>query len=139
MKLSSGKRELELNGRYLSLLAEATPPLGDVGALRRRLEEEGYLLLRGLHDPEKVRGARRVILENLAANGQVDTARPLMDGAIAHHGPRGHPGAFLGGAKAVTHSPAFLALVEAPELMGFFHGFLGAPPRTPPCTPRSTT
>ncbi|MGQ9881453.1 MAG: phytanoyl-CoA dioxygenase family protein [Armatimonadota bacterium] len=69
---------------------------------------------------------RRVIVQNLATNGQIDTSHPLDEAAIAP----GARGAFLGGAKALTHTPEFLAVVESPELMQFFSDFLGAPAMT---------
>ncbi|MCC6442318.1 MAG: phytanoyl-CoA dioxygenase family protein [Armatimonadetes bacterium] len=126
MKLTMGKRELELGGPYLGTLEEATHLMGDMDALRARMEEDGYLLIRKLHDPTKVKAARRVVVENLAANGQIDTAFPLDEAVIAS----GARGAFLGGAKAVTHTPEFLAIVESPELMQFLSDFLGAPALT---------
>jgi ectoine hydroxylase-related dioxygenase (phytanoyl-CoA dioxygenase family) len=100
--------------------------MGDMDALRARMAEDAYLLIRKLHDPEKVKDLRRVVLENLDANGEIDRARPLMEGAIA---PESR-GRFLGGAKAITHTPEFLAVVEAPELMQFCSDFLAAPALT---------
>jgi len=121
-----GKRELELGGKYLGALREATHLMGDMKALRARMEEDGYLLIRRLHDPQKVKAARRVIIENLDQNGQIDRSYPLDEAVIAP----GKRGAFLGGAKAVTHTSEFLAVVESPELMQFFSDFLGAPAMT---------
>lgn len=120
--LRMGAHDLELGGPYLGHLRVANDLLNDPAALRERMEEDGYLLLRGLHRREKVEAARRVILENLAANGQIDPARPLMEGEVA----AGGRGAFLGGSKALTRSEAFLGLVESPEVMGFFARFLEA-------------
>lgn len=126
MTVDMGPRTLELGGEYLGELREATSLLDDPAALHARMAEDGYLLLRGLHDPERVRTARRSILEKLAANGQVDTSRPLDEAAVA----AGGRGAFLGGSKEVTRTPEFLALVEGPEVMGFFERFLGGEART---------
>src|SRR5579871_5488055 len=114
------KQELDLGGHYLGTLREANGLLHDTAALRARMEEDGYLLIRGLHDPDKVAAARRSILENLDANGQIDRSHPLMEGVVA---PGAH-GAFLGGRKSITRSEPFLNLVEAPEVMGFFARFL---------------
>jgi hypothetical protein len=122
MILTMGRREMEPGGKYLGRLREANDLLGDAAALRERMEEDGYLLLRGLHDPEKVTAARRSILENLDANGQVDRSHPLMEGVVA----AGGRGAFLGGSKELTRAPAFLNVVESPEIMGFFANFLEA-------------
>jgi len=77
MTLTMGKHELELGGPYLGMLREANGLLHDPAALHARMEEDGYLLLRGLHDRAKVEAARRSILEGLDANAQLDQSRPL--------------------------------------------------------------
>jgi hypothetical protein len=123
MKVQMGVRELELGSQYLGELRDCNAIMGNLDALRQRMAEDGYLLIRRFHDPERVKAARRVVLGNLAANGQIDTRYPLDEGVIAE----GARGAFLGGAKAVTHTPEFLAVVESPEVMQFFTDFLGAP------------
>jgi len=117
------KKPMELNGKYLGLLRESHALLGDREALQARMEEDGYLLIRGLHNPEKVKTARRFLLEKLDENEQLDKSHPLMD-AIPATGKRG---AFMGGNKAVTHAPAFLGVVESPEIMNFCEQYFGAP------------
>ncbi|MEM7536076.1 MAG: phytanoyl-CoA dioxygenase family protein [Chloroflexota bacterium] len=126
MKLTMGKREMELGGPHLGVLHDSTDIKGNPSALRSRLAEDGYLLLRGLHNRDKVKAARRVVLENMAEAGVVDGNHPLEDGVIEP----GKKGKFLGGAKAVTHTPEFLNLVEAPELMEFFSDFFDKPTLT---------
>jgi hypothetical protein len=120
--LTMGHSELEMEGPYLGTLREANNLLGDALALRQRMEEDGYLLIRGLHNADKVAAARRAILENLDANGQIDRAHPVMDAVVA---PGGR-GAFLGGSKELTRAEPFLNVVESPEVMGFFARFLEA-------------
>ena len=66
MILPMGKREMPLPSRYLGELQEANELLSDVAALRERMSEDGYLLIRGLFDRERVLEARRQILEVLA-------------------------------------------------------------------------
>ena len=126
MYLTMGARELELGGEYLGTLREANSLMGDMPALRQRMAEDGYLLVRKLHDPEKIKAARRVVLENLDENGQIDRSHPVAAGYIAPNAR----GSFLGGAKAITHTPAFLSVVESPQLMQFISDFLGAPALT---------
>ncbi|MDE0198052.1 MAG: phytanoyl-CoA dioxygenase family protein, partial [Caldilineaceae bacterium] len=126
MKLTMGKHDLEIGGRYLDELRDSTDIRTDMPALRDRLQDEGYLRIRGLHDRQKVKEARRAVLENLQQAEQLEPGQPLMHGVIA----QGKRGKFLGGAKAVTHTPEFLALVEAPELMQFFAEFLEGPSLT---------
>ena len=62
MTLPMGKREMELPGRYLGELREANAILSDVEALRGQMAEEGYLLIRGLFERERVLEARRQLL-----------------------------------------------------------------------------
>lgn len=114
------KSELELGGSYLEEMCDSTPLLGDYPALRARLSDEGYLLLRGFHDPARVLSARRSVIGSLDANGQIDRRHPPMDGVIAE----GARGAFLGGSRALTRTPEFLGLVESERVMGFFAGLL---------------
>ncbi|MAF11870.1 phytanoyl-CoA dioxygenase [Candidatus Poribacteria bacterium] len=118
MILPMGNRELELGGEHLGHLRESKDIQGDMPALRARLSEDGYLLLRGLHDVESVNAARRVVLADLDAREQIDRSHPRDEGVIAEAGR----GAFLGGRKAVTHTDEFLSVVEAPRLMEFFTG-----------------
>jgi ectoine hydroxylase-related dioxygenase (phytanoyl-CoA dioxygenase family) len=118
--LAMGRRELELGGRYLGGLRDSTDMLADPERLRRRMAEDGYLLLRGLHRREMVVAARDHILANLHENGQIDRGHPLAEAVVAEGGR----GAFLGGSKALTRSRPFLDLVESPEIMSFFARFL---------------
>ena len=121
--LIMGKDEMELDGRYLSTLREANGLLDDTDALRARMAEDGYLFIRGLQDRDRVGEARRVVLENLEANSQIDPDYPLDLGVAA----AGKRGSFFGGAKQVTHTPEFLSVVNSPEIMVFFERFLGGP------------
>jgi Phytanoyl-CoA dioxygenase (PhyH) len=120
MKLTIGKQELEMGGKYLGTLRDANDVLHDADKLQERIVEDGYLLLRGLQDTAKVRATRQMLLENLQESGQINPAYPL-DMAVPAPGARG---SFLGGSKAVTRHPSFLDLVESPEIMGFFARFL---------------
>jgi ectoine hydroxylase-related dioxygenase (phytanoyl-CoA dioxygenase family) len=124
MQLRMGKHELEFPGKYLDELREANELLGDVAALRARMEEDGYLLIRGLFERERVLEARRQMLEVLAREGALDPSAPLMDAKVAP----GQTGSFRGGDNDLTRSPAFQELVTSPPIMGFFERFLGGEP-----------
>ncbi|MBM3262024.1 MAG: phytanoyl-CoA dioxygenase family protein [candidate division Zixibacteria bacterium] len=126
MKLKVMDGEVEMGGRYLSTLREANDLLHDRQALQARMEEDGYLLIRGLQKVENVKAARRVMVENLKANNQLNPDFPVDD-AVPAEGARGR---FMGGTKAITHTPEFLSVVESPEIMGFFEHFLGGPSLT---------
>src|SRR5262245_7169361 len=121
MILTMGKREMELPGKYLGELREANDILADTEALRQRMEEEAYLLIRGLFDREAVLEVRRQMVEVLAREGVLDPNFPPMD-AVASTGNRG---AFRGGDNDLTRCPAFRELVESAPIMQFFARFLG--------------
>lgn len=53
MKVQMGKHELEMNSEYLTELRSSNDILDDSDALRKRLNEDGYLLIRNFHDRKK--------------------------------------------------------------------------------------
>lgn len=59
-------------------LTDSTTLLGDGEALRHRLEEDGYLLLRGLFEQREVQDAREAVFGRLAAVGEI--LEPAEDG-----------------------------------------------------------
>jgi hypothetical protein len=79
MQVRFGERMLEVGGPFLAAdLHESNDLLDDPSSLRERLEQEGYLLLRGLQDRKKVAAARLGILEKLAEDGAFDPGSPLL-------------------------------------------------------------
>lgn len=126
MKLAMGTVELELGGPYLGYLRDANALLGDVDNLRRRMDEDGYLLIRGLHDRETVARARRVLLEALREGGHLAPGTALEDAII----PDGARGVFWGGQRSITHTPEVLAVLEGDPVLTFFERFLGGPVMT---------
>jgi len=124
--LRLARRDVKLDGRELGLLRDANSLLGDAAALRLRMAEDGYLLLRGLLPQVTALGARRVVLEHLNHLGQVDRAHDLLAGVRAP----GAQGMYLGGRKEVTHAQPFLELAEAPACFSFFERFFGEPAMT---------
>ena len=121
--LKMGKRELDLPGKYLGTLNEATELRGNPDALRDRLEEDGYLLIRGLLDRDLVLEARRQIVESMAEHGMLDPAHPPMDAVKAPQGG----GGFFGGENDLTKKPAFQEMVISEPVMSFFETLRGGP------------
>ena len=121
-----GDHELKMGGRHLDWLRESNDVLDDDAALRKRIAEDGYLLIRGLQKRSTIEDARRVVLKHLQAEGELDPSRPFMDGII---GPGGR-GRYLGGQKELTHHPAMLAQAESPEIMVFCDRLFGTRART---------
>jgi hypothetical protein len=120
MQLRIGTRDLAMGGPHLTPMREANELLGDAAALQARIEEDGYLLLRGLQDVAKVTAVQGFLLSKLDENEQIDRDFPVERGVVKE----GAKGGFLGGSKALTRDPVFLNLVESPEIMGFFAEFL---------------
>lgn len=121
MTATMGERELRLGSKYFTELRSSNDIADDVEALRQRIQEDGYLLLRGFHDKEKVRLARLDILEKMRGADKLDPEAPLEEGRIGPENKR----MFWGGAN--HDSPHLLELVNAPETMAFFDRFLGGP------------
>jgi len=119
--LRLARRDMVLDGKQLGLLRDTKDVQADPVALRARMAEDGYLLLRNLIPRESVEAARRAVLEHLDRQGQVDCARPLLEGVMAP----GAKGAYLGGRREITHTPAFLGAVESSQLRGFWEGYFG--------------
>ena len=120
MKLPFLHQEVEVS----TDLRESNTLLNNAEALQERMEEEGYLLIRGLHDREAVLAARRQILEKLAAKGMLAPNTPLMDGIFNPDYPEPTSTGSMGN-KALTQMPAFKAVVEGTPVMNFFRQFLG--------------
>src|SRR5262245_19304998 len=106
-------------------LREANALLGNTGALRARMAEDGYLLLRGHLDPDLVRAARNELVEKLATVGLIDTSRPLPasiysgdNSQLARIDRRAY-------AKSLRTGPALREVVHRGRIVEFFEGFLG--------------
>lgn len=114
----------QLDEAHAGLMRETAATL-EPEALRNRVEEDGYVLLRGLLDPVKVLAARRRVLEQLDEAGQLDPGAPLMEGKF-------RPGAdiyYFRPELAQKNNAELQELLYAPggELMQFFARFLGGP------------
>jgi ectoine hydroxylase-related dioxygenase (phytanoyl-CoA dioxygenase family) len=128
MTLTSHGYELDTSPEKFGELRASNELLGDAEGLHRRMEEEGYLLLRGLLDREAVLAARREILERLVEAGEVDTSRPLMEAVSSGTSRR----ASLDGrafAKKLRTGAALRAVLHDGPMVRFFEGFLGGPVR----------
>lgn len=114
-----GPREFEAESGSLTLqLTESSDILEDAGALRSRIQDQGYLLVRQLHDRDEVLRVRREVLGHMARRGQLDPRAPLMDGVISPDlanaaGPGVREAAYL-------RNDSLRALVYGPRIMSFF-------------------
>ena len=116
MKVRFGYRDVQHPGAQLGELRESQCLLEDAAALRERLAEDGYLLLRGLIDRAAVLKARRTVLAYMAAQQALLTDAPLLEGVM----PRGGRTVPMMGRKGIAHHPDVLAVLENAALFDFF-------------------
>jgi len=123
MKYAVGEGQLEF-GTELGELRDCNGLLGDAAALRARMAEDGYLLVRGLHPRERVLTARRAILEFMQKQGnRIQAGTDLMEAEI---NPDGKPVRLMGN-KAITHDPRILAVLEGDPVTQFLARYFGEP------------
>ncbi len=119
MMVKVGNRELELGGEHLTSLRSSNELLGDIEALRGRLAEDGYLLLRDFHDRDQVMKARKRILEKMDRMGKLDRDTLLEEGYMAD----GSKTIFMGGTN--EDLPELLEVLNGERIMRFFDELLG--------------
>src|SRR5260221_1957831 len=115
-RVTFGPHQIELRSDALGELRDSNALLYSAERLRERLAEDGYLLLRGLHEPRLVESARRQMLERLDVGGALARGFPLDDARIAE----GNRGAFSGGKNELTSCHSYRELVRGPRTMEFF-------------------
>src|SRR5689334_2465683 len=79
-RLTSAQKEVDTSPTAFGELTDCTPLLNDSEAMRRHMQEEGYLLFRGLLNRDEVLAARLSMLERLAEQGHIDRSVPLVEG-----------------------------------------------------------
>ena len=116
-------QELVLGGKYLGdELRESNDIANDPVALQSRMEEDGYLLIRQLHDGSHLHTARMQILELLNAKGALDPDASLADGVV-NPNVQALPNINI---KEVRESaPALEKVVKGEPIMRFFVWLLG--------------
>ena len=119
LKVRMGERELVMNGPYLTELRNSNDILQDAEALRERINEDGYLLIRGFHDQDAVLAARQSFLNKIADQGKLAPNTAVDDAVI---GAGNKAAAFQG---SHTQPQSLLDLVNSARVMSFFDRFLG--------------
>ena len=128
MKVSFGYRNLEFPSSELSQLRVSSDVLGDARALWRRLDEDGYLLLRGLIARETVLAARKVVLNYMREQEVLQPDTPALEGVM----PQGGRSIRMMGGGGIAHHPAVLDALENPALFALFERLFGEPALTFP-------
>jgi hypothetical protein len=128
MPAQIGNRTVKLGTADLSELRSSNELLHDVQQLRARLQEDGYLLLRGFHDRDTVLQARMEFIHKLQSLGRLHPDFPAAEGVIGAD----NKSALWGGATNQLQAdfPAFLQVVNSPKVMHFFDELLDGPTLT---------
>jgi len=130
VKVRFGTRTLELGGRYIAAeLRDSNGILDRPALLRERLDEDGYLVIRGLQDRDQVLAARRAILERLAGRGVLDAAAPVEEGAVREDAAAALT-TTVRGKEDLKKLTAFQELAQARAPFAFFERLLGGEVRS---------
>jgi len=113
-----GDRLLEMGGPYMTELRDSNDLLGDFQGLRTRMNEDGYLLIRGFHDRDQVMKARRSFIDKIAGQNKLMPGTDPDDGLI---GPENKLANFQGSSD---QPKPFIDLVNGEHVMRFFDQFL---------------
>jgi ectoine hydroxylase-related dioxygenase (phytanoyl-CoA dioxygenase family) len=95
--------------------------VGDAEALRARMQEDGYLFVRGLLKREDVMAARKVIVERLAAEGLLQPGTDPMEAIIRPGGESTFR------ADLTKDNPPLDRLLYTGPIMEFYREFFGEP------------
>lgn len=102
-----------------------------LNSIRKELCDRGFVLLRALIDPEKVKKARRVVLSQLSESwDMVDIERGVLEDGYIRKSKDIRKGLCLTGFSSVTHHPDVLSVIEGNEISSFFAALLGEIPAT---------
>ncbi len=120
--LYSCGHEIDGGDDKVGLLHSTYDARPDSESLRNRMTEDGYLFLRDYLKKDEVLAARHRVLEQLAAEGQLDPSAPLMEGV-----PKPGKNLFFQPELAQKNNPPLQHLLYHPQgrLMSFFASFLG--------------
>ena len=118
-KLTSIGHELELDENSFGWLEDSSSIRGDAAALQQRMDENGYLYIKGFFNRDIILEARQVLLTALEKDGIFEPGEPLIDG-ILKQGV--HP---QFNATAWRDQPSLNRVVFGPEVHDFYSRFLG--------------
>ena len=128
-QLTSNGIPLDTASDAFGELRESNDLLNDMPALRERMAEDGYLLLRDYLDQEWVMDARRSVLEVLDEHEMIDENHSLME-ARAARSDNGKFRSAIGSHAALGKLPAVRKLVHSGRMIDFYAAFLGGEVRS---------
>lgn len=125
LKVHIGQRELEMDSSYLTCLRDSNDILKEPESLKRRLQADGYLLIRNFHSRELILEARKQFLHKLKSMGRLRTGTNMEEGIVGED----NRGAFWGnGASELKEDfPGFLDVVNHRNVMDLFQTLLDGP------------
>ncbi|MFD2116664.1 phytanoyl-CoA dioxygenase family protein [Paenibacillus yanchengensis] len=123
-----GKQTVTMGSKYMTELRDSNDIRDNMVALRDRLKEDGYLLIRGFHDREQVLKARSEFLAELQRTGKLDPNFPMEEAVIGSENKGGMWGKSGEELKAIF--PTFVDIVNGDHVMEFFEQLLGDTPMT---------
>ena len=126
MNIRFGYRDMHYPSPELGELRDSSPLLDDMSAIHTRMKEDGFLLLRGLIDRNKVLRARETILAHMAEQNALTPNTPLLEGVM----PNGGRSVQMMGRKGIVQHANVLNVIESTELFDFFEDYFGEPALT---------
>jgi hypothetical protein len=118
----------EVSQRLLGTLRDSTALVGNGTLLRSRLEQDGYVFLRGVVDRDDVMAARREIFERLVAMDEIEP--PAIEGIATGRSRRrelaGDLGAFW---QSVNEGPDLRRVSHGPRMHELMQTIFGEPAR----------
>ena len=126
-RLYSQGHELDLGPDTFGELWDSNDLISDMDALRQRLDRDGFWLMRGLIDPERVMEARREIMLKYAIIGEIDdVGQPAIEGIQSNHSfiDQVNLVAFT---QSVMTGQAYRDVVFDPGLIGLLERYFESP------------
>ena len=125
MELFCRGTKLDASDGKLGEIRSSNDILGDVAAQRARMDEDGYLLFRKLIPRDTVLDGRREILLKYAIVGEIDSINNDVMEAIQQEESFIDKVNLLAFNESIRVGKAYQDVILAPELVGFYEGFLG--------------
>jgi hypothetical protein len=119
----SAGRHLDTSEEAFGELRDSSPLMGNGGELRLRMQEDGYLFVRGFFRREEVMSARSTIVERLAAEGHLQSGTDPLDGILK----KGSGSSFR--PDLTEANPPLQRLLYGDLLMEFYREFFEEPVR----------
>lgn len=127
-ELTSRGLTLEDDSSKLGELLDSTDLLDDPGALKKRLDEDGYLFLPRFLERDAIAAARYDVVKELAKRGDIDDRFDIME-SKAKEGFELDTMPYKTMPSLTRENANVLALLTDSPLPGLFEGMLGGTPR----------